>query len=650
MASFTASPAGNNVANAVTSTLTGFTGGSLAELQDTIGDTFLGSEGNDIVVSGAGDNTVTGGAGADYFLGGSGADLVLFNTGDTVAGEVANGATGLDTIFATGTLDFSICEIDHFGTLQTGDAGSDVTIFNIQTGGSGFTKFMGGTGFDRITVLMNPASNTENLSNDTVDGVQGIFFTGIEEIRIIDTLGASNSLVGSTQADMIDGGAGNDTLSAREGNDTITGGLGNDTMNGGDGASDLVIYTGPLLQYSISGAGSGPYTINDNIGGEGVDIVRNAEFISFGGTTYTMQSLANAAATIDGTKTGIVKEDTVSSTSGTLTVVDPDTGQGFFKTTPLVAPLYGTFSIDANGNWNYVLNDALAAVNGLGEDEPLVDTIKVVSADNTAATITITIHGTNDAPVISAPSMRNYAENGLGQVADVNATDAEGDDITYTLTGVDAALFSINADTGVVRFLATPDFESPGDANHDNIYNLIIRAGDGTALSEKPLTVKVTDVEHVINDPLGAAGGVVLGTSEEDTVNGFGGNDVLKGLAGNDDLNGGVGADSMFGSTGADTLNGAGGNDQLVGGLVPIFCLAEVAQTSSASPAQLTRKLVPPISSVTLCPASTGSIFQPLTHRCWLWAIRASLSLAPRGSLPRARPECSVQAEIPSCN
>lgn len=45
--------AGNDVANAVTGTLTGFSGGSVAQLNDINGDTFVGGGGADTIVAGA---------------------------------------------------------------------------------------------------------------------------------------------------------------------------------------------------------------------------------------------------------------------------------------------------------------------------------------------------------------------------------------------------------------------------------------------------------------------------------------------------------------------------------------------------------------------------------------------------------------------
>src|ERR1041384_6874635 len=66
-------------------------------------------------------------------------------------------------------------------------------------------------------------------------------------------------------------------------------------------------------------------------------------------------------------------------------------------------------------------------------------------------------------------------------VYDANATDADGtpanSTISYSLTGADAARFSIDSVTGEVRFLASPNFESPQDSGGNNVYDVIVHAG-----------------------------------------------------------------------------------------------------------------------------------------------------------------------------
>lgn len=91
----------------------------------------------------------------------------------------------------------------------------------------------------------------------------------------------------------------------------------------------------------------------------------------------------------------------------------------------------------------------------------------------------------------------NYAENGTAAITTVTATDANaGDLVGYSITGgADAARFSVNPTTGVLTFLASPDFETPTDAGLNNVYDVIVSARDRIGLTDsQAIAVTVTDV------------------------------------------------------------------------------------------------------------------------------------------------------------
>ena len=71
--------------------------------------------------------------------------------------------------------------------------------------------------------------------------------------------------------------------------------------------------------------------------------------------------------------------------------------------------------------------------------------------------------------------------------------------VTYTLSGTDAGLFTVDANTGVVSMVAR-DFETPADANADNVYEVTLVAtdDDGNTDSEA-FTVTVTDVAETVD-------------------------------------------------------------------------------------------------------------------------------------------------------
>ena len=99
--------------------------------------------------------------------------------------------------------------------------------------------------------------------------------------------------------------------------------------------------------------------------------------------------------------------------SGQLLVEDPDQASGhIWSVDGSAAGTYGSFSVDANGKWTYVLDNADAETQALkqGQIETETFTVKVTDAFGTSAlqTVTITVNGSNDAPVITNTQSQPY--------------------------------------------------------------------------------------------------------------------------------------------------------------------------------------------------------------------------------------------------
>ena len=116
--------------------------------------------------------------------------------------------------------------------------------------------------------------------------------------------------------------------------------------------------------------------------------------------------------------------------------------------------------------------------------------------------IAVTITNVNDnSPVITsngglATASVNVAE-GATAVTTVTSTDADGDARTYELNGGDdVALFAINGTTGALTFLVARDFESPADVGANNVYDVIVRATDGTHFDDQAIAVTITNVNE----------------------------------------------------------------------------------------------------------------------------------------------------------
>ncbi|MBD2843599.1 S-layer homology domain-containing protein [Paenibacillus sp. IB182496] len=79
-------------------------------------------------------------------------------------------------------------------------------------------------------------------------------------------------------------------------------------------------------------------------------------------------------------------------------------------------------------------------------------------------------------------------------VTTVFATDADGDTVTYSISGGDdQTAFAINATSGVLSFAVAPDYENPSDSNTDNSYIVVVTASDGTSSDTQTINVNVQD-------------------------------------------------------------------------------------------------------------------------------------------------------------
>src|SRR5205823_2589075 len=86
-------------------------------------------------------------------------------------------------------------------------------------------------------------------------------------------------------------------------------------------------------------------------------------------------------------------------------------GQSNFTAQPSAAGTYGTFTLAANGNWTYTASNSQTAVQQLGQGQSITDSFTAVSSDGTASqTVTVTINGTNDVPVIGGVSTGSVQE------------------------------------------------------------------------------------------------------------------------------------------------------------------------------------------------------------------------------------------------
>ena len=118
-------------------------------------------------------------------------------------------------------------------------------------------------------------------------------------------------------------------------------------------------------------------------------------------------------------KTGTAVEDSDFTASGNITA----DGSGVIATADEYTSTYGSVEVSADGTWIFSLDNAAAQEINQGDTRTAVFTIPVTLADSSTSTetITITINGVNDAPVITSS-----AADAAGAVVEDGTTVATG--------------------------------------------------------------------------------------------------------------------------------------------------------------------------------------------------------------------------------
>lgn len=371
-------------------------------------DTLLGGDGNDIMYgdgkggSGSGatggfSDYLNGGTGDDLMIGGAGNDTVLGGAGnDTLYGDRANGSGG-----GSGGSGHGSGALAGFDDYLDGGTGNDVVV-----GGRGADTVLGGSGDD--TVFGDSAGSGRNF------GLSG---------------GGSGSGNGSGQAgfnDYLDGGAGNDFVLGGGGNDEANyvaaenvgavddyrGGNGIDTLTlqltqaewfRPDVQADIANYLAFLAAHTSATSGEADHAVfqftafnlsarefeNLRVFVDGVELDPRDEAVTPAADVATVNEDDGAVA-ISGS---VLDNDAVPDLAYAVALMSgPAAGVLTFNAGAPGAP-DGSFSFDPNGEFEW-----LAA----GESTQVSFVYEVTDADGDTGqgTVTITVTGSNDAPLI----------------------------------------------------------------------------------------------------------------------------------------------------------------------------------------------------------------------------------------------------------
>ena len=384
-----------------------------------------------------------------------------------------------------------------------GSAGDDTI-----DGGSGDDKIRGRGGDDAISGSSGDDDLHGGSGDDTIYGDSG-----------------DDTLRGKTGDDRLYGGSGDDTLYGKVGNDTLYGGAGDDELRGNKG--DDTLY-----------GGSGDDTLS---GGKGADI-------------FVLNTDATDADTIIDFKARDGDKIRVDGFTGTI----PDSVEAFLTAANLRVEK-GHISVDGvNSYTDRASKENTAIYSG----DTLLMVLEDFTADLTLDMFDLPNGIPNQAPTFTQNSYSATIARGaeIGDtIITAAATDADGDAVTYSLTGGNG-LFAIDADSGEIT-LAVPDTRT--DAGD---HTLTITATD-SAGNIATATVTITDyaIRGTDGDDLHTVNGLYGDDEGDDTIYGNAGDDYIRGRDGDDTLYGGAGVDWVFGDGGDDTIYGGAGDDHIFG-------------------------------------------------------------------------------------
>jgi hypothetical protein len=517
-------------------------------LQGTTGDdTLIGLGGDDSLVGDAGDDSLVGGDGNDTLLGGDGDDEIegLYGNDviDTGAGnDHVFGRDGDDLIYGRGGDDHLI------GSMGTdtvyGGAGNDTL-----AGSQGDDEIHGGAGNDLafIGTLEGSDSIYMDAGNDIVDG-------GVAGSSFYAEGGTGNdTMSGGVGDDTLLGGAGDDHLSGGSGNDLLSGGGDNDVVSGGDGDDVFMVHDvpGTLLITDFGANGADDLIDLSAIAGYGTaDAV--SDVMTFGPyqSTLTLEVTGGTLVVTVQHETPLSAQDL--GLSGALEGTDTCEGatefggsdessgdEGPVDTSPdafvLEGPDAGYFIVDgdtgeigyidwfdpkysevwdANGDRTYDVS--LVERDDDGDEIWRSDLALMVTQTGVswhdAATGTLigeetVTAGTDDETLDGTQGDDDLGGDGDGDGDGDSDDDGDGGGDTggtgsvFTLTGADASIFTVDADTGEVAYQDwfTPDYEEVWDMDRDHIYEVSVIGSDadGAQVSQQDLQLVVSETDAI---------------------------------------------------------------------------------------------------------------------------------------------------------
>ncbi|WP_208867833.1 cadherin domain-containing protein, partial [Mesorhizobium delmotii] len=489
-----------------------------------IDDNGPGSTGNDILNGEAGNDTIYSYGGADTIDGGDGNDTATIDRSTAVAAlninmtsttsptAVGDGTSfiNVETLnFTGGTGDDVVTALDGDDQL-TGGAGNDTL-----TGGAGSDYLDGGTGNDTLDVGADGGQAVGGEGDDTIQlsGMLGDYQISVfssTDVQLLDLRTATYTTAYAVEAFVFSDGTRTfdalihsptslslsaATIAENSANGTVIGTLSAIDPDAGDAltyslvddagglfalSGDQLLVNGPL-DFEAATSHEVRVRVTDTAGNTGDRIFTI-------GVTDVDDTANQAPTDISLSANAVAENSAPGSIIGALVATDSDPGETLTFTLPDDAG--GTFAISGN---DLVVSGPIDFEAGPTRQV----TVRVTDSQNHTydETFTVNVSNVNEAPVITSNGGGDTATISLAEnttaVTTVTASDPDaGTTLAYAIAGgADAALFSINATTGALSFVNAPNFEAPGDAGGNNVYDVIVSASDGTLTDTQSIAV-----------------------------------------------------------------------------------------------------------------------------------------------------------------
>ena len=411
-------------------------------------DVLTGTPGDDVICGLGGNDLLRGRGGEDRLLGGKGQDRHLGGAGD----DHLRGDGGNDVL--------------------RGGAGRDTL-----RGGAGADLFAGGPGPDLGDYVNYGVAVNLSAGNGAGDGARGERDDIRGDVENLRGGSGDDSLLGTAGANMLRGHLGGDTLRAGAGDDHLYGGDGSDALDARDSAA--------FTDHVICGDGGGDRALadtGDRVGASCENLEQNRVPTDIILTPATVAENAPASTTV-----------------GTLSATDPDTGET--HTFGLVA------GAGATDNGSFTIAGSALRTNAVFDYETKQGysvRVQVTDGDGASFAKSLSVSVTNllenltpvavdDAAAATEDVELQLPVSGAGSPA-ANDTDADGDPLTVSVvsgaTGGTVAIVS-----GSIRFQPTANL--CGAAGFD--YTVSDGRG-GTDLGRVAVTLACTPDDPTVVD------------------------------------------------------------------------------------------------------------------------------------------------------